>query len=258
MSRMPAIFVGHGSPMIALEDSEITRKMTSIGKEVMSKHGQPKGILAISAHWYVGDTFTQDQEEPKQIYDMYGFPDELYQVKYPAKGSGALSLRVQELLGEGVSVNNEWGIDHGSWTALIHLFPEADIPVVQLSVNRRIDARASYEIGEKLAALRGEGYLILGSGNLVHNLRRVEWSNEGGTEAAMAFNDYMVTAIEAREDEKVISYQDAPYASYAVPMPDHYLPLTYVLGASQTEKPYVFNNVGTLGSIAMTGFVFGL
>lgn len=258
MKKMPAIFLGHGSPMIALEDSEITRKMTAIGREVISKCGKPKGILSISAHWFVGGTFIQDVEEPKQIYDMYGFPDELYQVKYPAKGSKELSQMVQQLLGEAVQVNNEWGIDHGSWTALIHLFPEADIPVVQLSVNRALSAQESYEIGEKLAPLRDAGYMILGSGNLVHNLRQVEWSNEGGSQRTMAFNDYMVEAIENREDEKAIHYEEAPHAAYAVPMPDHYLPLIYVLGASKGEKPVVFNNVGTLGSIAMTGFALGI
>lgn len=258
MSRMPAVFSGHGSPMVALEDNEITREMRRIGDEVIAKHGKPKAILSISGHWYVGGTFVQSAERPKQIYDMYGFPHELYEVKYKVKGNRDLTDAVLAALGDSVTVNDKWGIDHGTWTVLVHMFPEADIPVVQLSVNGYLSAEESYILGQRLAVLRDAGYLIFGSGNVVHNLRRVEWENEGGTDQAHRFNNYIVDAVEKRDDGKVIHFENGPDAAYAVPTPDHFLPLLYVLGASEGEKPVVFNNVCNLGSMAMTGFAFGL
>lgn len=256
MSKMPAIFVGHGSPMIALEDNNITEKMLEIGNGIINKYGKPKAILMISAHWFVNDTFIQDTKMPRQVYDMYGFPKELYDVKYPVKGDAGLSKNVQEILGNDVKVNNEWGIDHGAWTVLIHMFPKADIPVVQLSVNSEKNPKESYEIGCKLSKLRDMGYLIIGSGNIVHNLRKIEWNNEYGSIQTTEFNDYIVNAVEKREDSKVIFYEDIPYSNYAVPTLDHYLPLVYILGATKGEKPTVFNNVGNLDSLSMTGFEF--
>lgn len=177
--KMPVIFSGHGDPMIALRDDEVTRGMRRVGDNVLKQYGKPKAILAISAHWYTKGTFVQTAAEPKQIYDMYGFPKDLYEVKYPAKGCKELSDRVKEILGDSVKVDDSWGIDHGTWTVLVHMFPDADIPVVQLSVDGALDEIGLYEIGWKLAALREEGYLIFGSGNVVHNLRRVEWDNPG-------------------------------------------------------------------------------
>lgn len=258
MSRMPVIFSGHGSPMVALDHNEITKQMRAIGDAVIEKYDRPKAILAISGHWYVGGTFVQSAQHPRQIYDMYGFPKELYEVKYEPAGNRGLTDAVTELLGKDVSVNDEWGIDHGTWTVLVHMFPKADIPVVQLSVNGYLSTEQSYQIGEKLAALRDRGYLIFGSGNVVHNLRRVEWNNEGGTEQTHRFNDYIIDAIEKRDDEKAIHFEEGPDSAYAVPTPDHFLPLLYILGASKGEKPLVFNNVCNLGSMAMTGFAFGL
>ncbi|MBQ9045148.1 MAG: 4,5-DOPA dioxygenase extradiol [Oscillospiraceae bacterium] len=258
MKRMPVIFSGHGDPMIALRDDAITRGMAKIGQSVLAQYGKPKAILAVSAHWYVPGTFVQKTETPKQIYDMYGFPQALYEVQYPAKGDAALSGRVLELLSGEVTVNNNWGIDHGIWTVLVHMFPEADIPVVQLSVDRRLSPARCYALGQKLAALREEGYLIFGSGNVVHNLRLVEWNNPGGTAQTVRFNDHIIDRIRARDDAAVIGYADAPDAAYAVPTPDHFLPLLYILGAAEGEQPLVFNNVCNLGSMAMTGFAFGL
>lgn len=128
---MPVIFSGHGSPMIALEHNEITEGMDRIGRAVESQFGRPRAILMVSAHWYTHGTFVQSAPEPRQVYDMYGFPKELYEVKYPAKGDGELTRKVQSLLGSAVAVNDDWGIDHGAWTVLVHMFPKADIPVVQ-------------------------------------------------------------------------------------------------------------------------------
>lgn len=258
MNKMPVIFSGHGDPMIALRDDEVTRGMRKIGDKVLEQFGKPRAILAVSGHWYVPETFVQKTPTPKQIYDMYGFPKALYEVKYPAQGDAELSDRVLALLGGDVTVNNDWGIDHGTWTVLVHMFPEADIPVVQLSVNQRLSPEQHYELGKKLAALREEGCLIFGSGNVVHNLRMVEWDNPNGTEAALRFNRAIIDRIEARNDPTVVNYAALPDAAYAVPTPDHYLPLLYVLGASQGEKPLIFNDICNLGSMAMTGFAFGL
>lgn len=254
--RTPVIFSGHGSPMIALEDNEITAGMEKAGRDVLAKYGKPKAILAISAHWYTGGSFTQSAAQPKQIYDMYGFPEELYQVQYPVSGNQELTERVRAVLGDLVSVDDSWGIDHGTWTVLVHMFLKADIPVVQLSVDKNLTEEECFQVGQKLSALREEGFLIFGSGNVVHNLRRVEWDNPDGTEMTHAFNDYIINAIKAGENNKVIHYADGPEAAYAVPTPDHFLPLIYCLGAADGDQVRVFNNVCNLGSMAMTGFIW--
>lgn len=257
-NRMPVIFSGHGSPMLALEDTEVTRGLRQMGDRIIQKFGQPNAILAVSAHWYTRGTFLQRTEQPKQVYDMYGFPPELYAFQYPVKGNTALADRTLELLGDMVRVNNDWGIDHGTWTVLCHMFPKADIPVVQLSVDGTIRGETMVEIGRKLAPLRDEGYLIFASGNVVHNLRQVEWNNPNGSEQTLAFNEIVTKLVQARNDPAVIAYQDLPNAAYAVPTPDHFLPLLYMLGAAEGEVPEVFNDHCELGSIAMTGYAFGI
>lgn len=262
--RMPVIFSGHGSPMLALEDTEVTRGLRAIGDEVLEKFGRPKGILAVSAHWYAYGTYVQTEEEPKQVYDMYGFPQELYDFKYPVKGSRELGSRALELIngaapgGIQAGVNNDWGIDHGTWTVLCHMFPKADIPVVQLTVDASASPEALYGIGQALAPLRDEGYLIFASGNVVHNLSYVEWDNKGGSKMTEAFNKTVRDLVLERDDKAVMDYKALPYTQYAVPTPEHYLPLIYMLGAAKGEKARVFNDHCELGSIAMTGFAFGL
>lgn len=256
--RMPVLFSGHGSPMLALEQSDATRELRAVGERVIEQFGKPKAILSISAHWYTRGTFVQTAESPKQVYDMYGFPKELYDYQYPVQGCPALGERVCEVLGDRVRVSNNWGIDHGTWTVLCHMFPTADIPVVQLSVDGTISREAILEIGRQLAPLRDEGYLIFASGNVVHNLRRVEWENPNGSEACIAFNETVKDKIAARDDRAVMQYEKLEHAAYAVPTPDHFLPLLYTLGAAEGEKPAVFNDRCNLGAIAMTGFAFGM
>lgn len=253
---MPVVFSGHGSPMIALEHNQITEGMQKIGEKIISTYGKPKAILVISAHWYTDGTYIQSAGTPRQIYDMYGFPPELYEVKYPVRGCSDLTSEVIRLLGTDVSVNDNWGIDHGTWTVLVHMFPKADIPVVQLSVNQNLKPEEHYEIGRRLAALRKQGYLIFASGNIVHNLMRVEWDNEGGTPMTYRFNDTIRNAVVSHEYQTAIHYEDLPDAAYAVPTPDHYLPLLYCLGAAGNDQVEVFNNICNLGSMAMTGFLF--
>ena len=256
MKRMPTLFVGHGSPMMALEHTETTSTFQAIGKNIINNYGKPKAILAISAHWYTDGTYIQSAENPKQIYDMYGFPQELYEVVYPAKGDSSLTKDVQQVLGDAVSINDTWGIDHGMWTVLVHMFPDASIPVVQLSINKYLSPKEAYELGEKLQSLRDEGYLIMGSGNIVHNLRRLEWENPSGTPATIEFDQYIANAVLENDINTIINYSDHPQASYAVPTPDHYLPLIYLLGASEGTKPTVFNQTYNTGSLSMTGFIF--
>ena len=258
MEKMPVIFVGHGDPMIALKINEMTETLKKIGKNIIEKHGEPKAILCISAHWYTKDTFIQSTEIPNQVYDIFGFPNELYEVKYPVKGSKELTKDVEKILGNEVKINDDWGIDHGTWTVLVHMFPEAKIPVVQLSVNANLSANKAYKLGEKLAKLREKGYLIVGSGNIVHNLRKIEWDNPKGTQEADKFDRYILENISKREDEKVIKYEEHEYSNYAVPTPDHFMPILYILGASQGEKPYIFNEMRELGSLSMTSYIFGL
>ena len=258
MKKMPAVFVGHGSPMIALDHNELTDTYNRLGKRILEEFGKPRAILMISAHWYTHGTLVQSAAKPRQVYDMYGFPPELYELKYEPTGCADLTRDVTDLLGADVEIDDSWGIDHGAWSILVHIFPKADIPVVQLSVNGDITARQSYELGQRLASLREKGYLIMGSGNVVHNLRRVEWENEHGNPAADRFDEAIKAAIEQRDDEAVIDYHRYPDADYAVPTPDHFLPLLYILGASKGETPYIFNNVRNLGSMALTGYAFGL
>lgn len=256
-TRMPVIFSGHGSPMLALEHNDITRTLRETGEQLLASQGKPKAILAVSAHWYQGETLVQSAAHPRQIYDMYGFPEELYEVRYNAVGSPALTEEVKNLLGGAVRVDDSWGIDHGIWTVLVHMFPKADIPVVQLSVNGRLTPAKCADLGRKLAPLREEGYLILGSGNVVHNLRMVDWDNEDGSPACKRFNDYITEAVLAGDTNQVLHYGTHPDASYAVPTPDHFLPLCYCLGAADGDAARAFNNVCSLGAIAMTGYVFG-
>lgn len=256
--RMPALFVGHGSPMLALQHDDITRTLADLGKRIRTDFGAPRGILALSAHWFTNRTNVQTDSAPRQIYDMYGFPDELYEVRYPVAGCPALGQAVLAALGSAAHENNEWGIDHGTWTPLVHMFPAADVPVTQVSISRALDARESYAVGQALTGLRDEGYLIVGSGNVVHNLRAVDWGNPDGTKAAHAFDDAIQRLVRARDDEGFFAWERLPQARYAVPTPDHFLPLAYVLGAAEDETAQVFNNVCTLGALSMTGYAFGL
>ncbi len=254
MMKTPVLFFGHGNPMLAIEDNEVSRGLKEVGKKYIERFGKPKGILMVSAHWYTKGTFVQSAKHPEQIYDMYGFPKELYEVKYPVDGYRPLTERVIELLD--CEVNDSWGIDHGTWTVLKHVFPKADIPVVQLSVDATCSAEECLEMGKKLSVLREEGYLIAASGNVVHNLSKVNWDMKDGTLETNTFNDTIISIIENKDINKLVHYDSLPYASYAVPTPDHFLPLLYTVGASQDDSVTVFNNVCDLGSMSMTSFWF--
>ena len=254
--KQAAIFVGHGDPMMALREDDIARGLHEVGERVLAM--KPKAILAVSAHWFTKGTFVQSDPHPRQVNDMYGFPKELYEIKYEPEGCAELTQAVRDSLGDDVQVNDDWGIDHGVWTPLHHMLPEANVPVVELSVNGNKGAYYAYDLGKKLAGLRDQGFVILGSGNTVHNLRAVEWENPHGTKQNVEFDEAVKKAILKCDDNAVVDYELLPNADYAVPTPDHYLPLPTVLGAAQGEQAEVFNNVQNLGSIAMTSYAFGL
>jgi len=254
--KMPVIFVGHGSPMNAIENNPFTLEWESLGKRLPL----PKAILCISAHWYTEQTKTSDNVSPRMIYDMYGFPKALYELKYPVKGSAELSQDIIDRLGDDVVIDNRWGIDHGTWSVLSRMFPKADIPVVQVSVNYNAPAQQHFNMGKKLTDLRNEGILILGSGNIVHNLSLINWGMEGGFPWAQEFDDYVKQSILNHNFENVVHYERAgKCAEQAFYTPDHFYPLLYVLGAADvTDKIDVFSDICLMGSMSMTSYTFGL
>lgn len=255
MPRMPVLFVGHGSPMNAVEDTEFTREWARLPDHIPA----PKAILVISAHWFTRGLRVTDAAQLRMVYDMYGFPEELYRIVYPAPGAPELAHRAAALLsGTAVKIDNTWGLDHGAWTVLHRMYPQAQYPVCQLSVDGTAPAEAQLAVGQKLADLRNEGVLILGSGNVVHNLREVGWDMAGGYPWADEFDRYVREHIEASDFDAVVRYAGTGNsARRAVPSPDHFYPLLSVLGAVAPEdRVTVFNDARVMGSLSMTGYLF--
>ena len=255
MQKMPVLFIGHGSPMNAIEENRFSAQW----KQLPTRIPRPQAILSISAHWFTSGTKVTDSSAPKMIYDMYGFPDELYQVAYNAPGSPHFAAVTKELLKDRVQLDNTWGLDHGSWSVLRHIYPHADVPVFQLSVDRLASAKTHYEIGRKLRTLREQGVLILGSGNIVHNLARVTWDMDGGYHWAEEFDLYIKNRILKRNLEDVIHFERAGTSSaLAFSTLDHFAPLLYILGASdENDTVSVFNDSCVLGALSMTSYLFG-
>ena len=254
-ARMPVVFIGHGSPMNAIEDNEFTETWRKIADSIP----RPKTVLVVSAHWYVQGTKACDLAAPRMIYDMYGFPKELYQVAYPAKGSPEIARMAVERIGRGASLDDSWGFDHGAWSVLSRMYPGADIPAFQLSVDRSAAARTHFDIGRSLSALRDEGVLILGSGNVVHNLAMVDWEMEGGYPWALEFDAYIKGRIVEGRYDDVVDYRSAGGSAHsAFSAPDHFYPLLYVLGASgKGDELSVLNEACVMGSLSMTCYVLG-
>jgi len=256
--RMPALFVGHGSPMNALEDNRHTRVWKKLGESMP----RPKGIVAVSAHWYTRGTAVTAMAQPKTIHDFYGFPPALFAQQYAAPGDPVLASRVQALLRPvAVAADQEWGLDHGTWSVLVHIYPQANVPVVQLSIDAGQPAQYHYELGRKLAALRAEGVLILGSGNVVHNLGSIKWSTAGASAYpwAESFNEQLRGALGRGDHDFAIRYgQAGEAAALSIPTPEHYLPLLYVLGAQAPQEAISFPTDGIeLGSISMLAVQIG-
>jgi 4,5-DOPA dioxygenase extradiol len=257
--RMPVLFVGHGSPMNAIEDNVWSRGFRDLANALP----RPKAILSVSAHWYVAGTFTTADERPETIHDFGGFPDALHRVKYPAPGAPDLARRVVHLVGEKrAALSREWGLDHGTWSVLVHLAPAADVPVVQLSIDGRVSPEEHLAIGRALAPLRDEGVLILGSGNLVHNLRHAFGALRTGDRAtpewARTFDAGIARALEHRDTGHLTRALEGEAGRLAHPTPDHYLPLLYAAGASAPADPVIFPIEGfDMASLSMRSVIFG-
>lgn len=256
---IPAIFFGHGNPMNAVSHNSYTEAWRRIGEETT----RPKAILSISAHWYVPETAVTASTAPRTIHDFGGFPPELYQVQYPALGDPALAYRVQQLLAPlPVKLDEDsWGLDHGTWSVLRHVYPAADIPVVQLSIDETKPSSFHFEVGRKLAPLRDEGVLIVGSGNLVHNLRTYAWGRypRDPYDWAVRFETAAKELMLAGDFQRLVNHEGlGPDAALAIPTPDHYLPLLYVLGAGRSGEGLHFPVEGVDGgSISMLSVQVG-
>jgi 4,5-DOPA dioxygenase extradiol len=252
---MPVLFIGHGSPMNAIEDNEFTREWEKIS-DIIPK---PTAILCISAHWLTKGTFVTSMQKPRTIHDFYGFPNELYDIQYNAPGDTLLSRRICELLKEiNAMADSEWGLDHGSWSVLRRLYPDANIPVLQLSIDYSKEMKYHYELAAGLKKLRAENILILGSGNIVHNLRMIQDQNFG-YDWAIEFDAWVSQCLTNRDDASLVNFsQKGTIAQLSVPTPDHYIPLLYALGASNPdEKIEFFASDFTMGSLSMRSVKIG-
>jgi 4,5-DOPA dioxygenase extradiol len=249
---MPAIFFGHGNPMNALADNSFTQAWREIGRSIP----KPKSILCISAHWYIAGVAVRAMEQPRTIHDFGGFPRELFEVQYPAPGTPELARRINELLGgDIIEDESSWGLDHGTWSVLCHVFPEANIPVIQLSINETEPSRFHYDLAKKLAPLRDEDILIVGSGNLVHNLHTYAWGRHDVEpfDWAVRFESRARDLMLAGNHDPLVDYESMGRdAMLAAPTPDHYLPLLYILGLRQSDDAVTFPVEGfDGGSISM-------
>lgn len=255
---LPALFIGHGNPLNAIQQNGFTEGWSRIGQHLV----RPKAILVISAHWYVAETGVTVSTAPRTIHDFGGFPQKLYQVQYPAPGDPALARRVQQLLAPlPVDLDDSWGLDHGTWSVLTHVYPAADIPVVQLSIDRTKNSLFHFEVGRKLAPLRDEGVLIVGSGNLVHNLQAYAWERHvpDAYDWAVRFESEARQMLQAGEFDPLIQYEKLGRdALLSIPTPDHFLPLLYVIGTSQKNDRITFPVEGMDGgSISMLSVQVG-
>ncbi len=256
-ARMPAVFFGHGSPMNALEQNRYTDAWRRIGASMP----EPKAILCVSAHWYIRGTAVTAMDRPRTIHDFGGFPQELFEVQYPAPGSPQLAARVRDLLAPvDVRLDQTWGLDHGTWSVLAQAFPNANVPVVQLSLDSTQPAQYHYDLGARLAPLRDEGVLIVGSGNLVHNLGRIQWAEDARPyDWATRFNEKARAHLAAREHQPLIDYLSLDGdARLSVPTPEHYLPLLYIIAAQARDEIISLPVDGIeLGSISMLTAIVG-
>jgi len=253
--RMPVVFLGHGSPMNAIEDNRYSQAWRALGRRLP----KPRAILCISAHWFVRGIRVTANAQPRTIHDFGGFPRDLYALQYDAPGDPALAERVVEIFPTlDVLEDDTWGLDHGAWSLLVHMYPEADVPVVQLSIDATKPPEFHWALGSALARLRDEGVLVLGSGNVVHNLELIDAQANGGFDWAQRYDERVRVAIQNGEREILVRYNADPDGKLAVPTPEHYLPLLYVMGlrtAGETIETVVDGL--EFGSISMRGITIG-
>ena len=257
---MPVLFIGHGSPMNGIEDTEFSRRWTQMAKEIPT----PKAVLVVSAHWFTKGTMITAMDFPKTIHDFGGFPQELFDVQYKAPGNPVLAKETAELLHSAhVELDHDWGLDHGTWTIVRHMYPEANIPVLQLSIDYTKDPQYHYNLAKELYNLRKKGVLIIGSGNMVHNLRMVAWDKMDepgyGFDWALKMNDTFKHLIENGNHESLINYQIlGKEGRLAIPTPEHYLPLLYSLALKGNKDDIsFFNDRAVAGSLTMTSVKIG-
>ncbi len=258
--KMPVLFLGHGSPMNAIEDNEFVQGWKAIGKTIP----KPAAILCVSAHWETKGTFVTAMEKPKTIHDFGGFPAALFAVQYPAPGSPTFAAETKHIITKTeVGLDQQWGLDHGCWSVVKHLYPQADVPVFQMSLDYGKPAQYHYELAKELALLRTKGVLIVGSGNIVHNLRMIAWDKIStpnyGYDWAIEANEKMKQFILSNNHKDLIAYSSQGKAfDLAIPSPDHYLPLLYTLALKEeNEKVNIFNDKAVMGSLTMTSLMIG-
>ena len=255
--KMPVLFVGHGNPMNAILDNSFTQGWTEITNDLP----KPNAILCVSAHWETNGTFVTAMDRPKTIHDFYGFPQKLFDVQYPSPGAPAYAKEVQEVVETTeVKPDHEWGLDHGTWSVLVKMFPQADIPVFQLSLDYSKPAQFHYDLSQELASLRRKGVLIMGSGNIVHNLRMADLRNESNPyDWALEFDALSKNLIERREHKRLIEYQKlGKAAQLSIPTPEHYLPMLYAIALQeQGEEVTFFNEQMAFRSGSMRSFKIG-
>lgn len=259
-SVQPVLFIGHGSPMNGIEDNMFSRAWQAMGRSI----AKPAAVLVVSAHWLTKGTYVTAMDFPRTIHDFGGFPRELYEVQYPAPGSPATArATVDAINSTNIELDHEWGLDHGAWTVVRHMFPDADVPVLQLSIDYTQPPLYHYELAAQLRVLRRKGVLIIGSGNMVHNLRLVAWDKLDqpgfGYDWAHTMNTRFKQLILAADHTPLLHYNTlGEEARLAIPTPDHYIPLIYTLGvADKEEEPTFFNDYALAGSLTMTSVRFG-
>lgn len=257
-NRMPALFIGHGSPMNTLELNGFTKAWQELGRKLP----RPHAVLVISAHWFFGTTAVTAMSKPRTIHDFYGFPSELFTFDYPAPGSPGLAARVAEIARPtwvGLDLD-QWGLDHGAWSVLGHLYPDADIPVVQLSINALQPLEYHLQLGAKLASLRDEGIMVLGSGNVVHNLRQIQWDNpDGAYDWAERFDEAVAEQLASNPGD-ILKVTQHPDFDLSVPTPEHFIPLLYIaaLAAEEGVAAEALLRGYSLGSISMSCYGVGV
>ena len=251
----PLLFVGHGNPMNAIEDNHFRRTWEKIGKEIP----QPEAILVISAHWQTRGSWVTAMENPRTIHDFYGFPQELYEQKYPSPGNPELASMISGMMPDKkIGLNSDWGLDHGTWSVLKPMFPKADIPVVQLSLDAEQPPEYHFMLAKNLEYLRKSGVMIIGSGNIVHNLSLMKFSPEA-YDWAIEFDDKVKSLIDLRDYQPLIDYDKLGEAArLSIPTNEHYLPLLYSLAlVGKKDEIQYFNEVATMGSVSMRSFIAG-